>query len=399
MDKKPPWILPVIIFSQFAGTSLWFAGNAVLGDLQRQWSFSSHSLGYMISAVQLGFILGTLCFAFLTISDRFSPRIVFFVCSLLAACSNLLIRLAPGTLDSVLVFRFLTGFFMAGVYPVGMKIASGWYQKGLGRALGFLVGALALGAALPYLLKGANQSVPWETIILSVSVIAVLGGLSMLLLVPDGPFLLKGTKFNSRALILIFESKGVRSAAFGYFGHMWELYALLAFAPVLLTDYGAANPGASLNVPFWSFCILASGCVGCAGGGMVSGRVGSATVAFIQLAASGICCLLSPLFPYAPLTVFLALLIFWGCTAAGDSPQFSTLVARTAPPALVGSALTIVNCIGFSLTILSIQMLSSLSVSINHHYIFLFLTPGPILGLVWLWPLVRSERRGKRPVL
>jgi MFS family permease len=392
VEKKPPWILPIIIFAQFAGTSLWFAGNAVLSDLQHQWPMSSHFLGYMISTVQLGFILGTLCFSFFTISDRFSPRIMFFVCSLLGAISNLLICLVSERLDLVLTFRFLTGFFTAGVYPVGMKIASGWYQKGLGRALGFLVGALALGTGLPYLLKGANQSIPWETVLLSVSGIAALGGILMLLLVPDGPFLIKGTKFNSRALILIFQSKGVRSASLGYFGHMWELYGLLAFIPVLLADYVATNPGISLNIPFWSFCIMASGCIGCAGGGMISSKIGSATVAFIQLAASGICCLFSPLFAYASAPLFLGIVIFWGCTAAGDSPQFSALVAKTAPPALVGSALTIVNCIGFSLTIVSIQLLSSISAFINHNYMFLFLSVGPILGLASLLPLVRSER-------
>jgi MFS family permease len=392
VEKKPPWILPIIIFAQFAGTSLWFAGNAVLVDLQHQWPMSSHSLSYMISTVQLGFILGTLCFSFFTVSDRFSPRIVFFACSLLGAISNLLICLVSERLDLVLTFRFLTGFFTAGVYPVGMKIASGWYQKGLGRALGFLVGALALGTGLPYLLKGANQTIPWETVLLSVSGIAALGGILMMLLVPDGPFLIKGTKFNSRALILIFQSKGVRSASLGYFGHMWELYGLLAFIPVLLADYVATNPGISLNIPFWSFCIMASGCIGCAGGGMISSKIGSATVAFIQLAASGICCLFSPLFAYAPAPLFLGIVIFWGCTAAGDSPQFSALVAKTAPPALVGSALTIVNCIGFSLTIVSIQLLSTLSAYINHSYMFLFLSVGPMLGLASLWPLVCSER-------
>ena len=177
--KRPPWILPAIIFSQFAGTSLWFAGNAVLEDLQLQWSMGNASLSYMTSAVQLGFILGTLCFAFFVIADRFSPRLVYFVCSLLGALSNLLICLVAEGLASLLVFRFLTGFFLAGIYPVGMKIAAGWYQKGLGKALGFLIGALVLGTAFPHLLKGAGHSVPWETVILSVSGIALLGGISI----------------------------------------------------------------------------------------------------------------------------------------------------------------------------------------------------------------------------
>ena len=242
MKKRPPWILPTIIFSQFAGTSLWFAGNAVLGDLQRQWSMGAESLGYMISAVQLGFIAGTLCFAFFVIADRFSPRIVFFICSLFGAFSNLLISLVADGPAMLLVLRFLTGFFLAGIYPVGMKIAAGWYQRGLGKALGFLVGALVLGTAFPHLLKGIGQTLPWETVILSVSGIALLGGIAMMILVPDGPFAVKGTKFDSRALMIIFQSRDVRSASFGYFGHMWELYAFLAFIPVILANYVTTNP-------------------------------------------------------------------------------------------------------------------------------------------------------------
>ena len=390
--KRPPWILPAIIFSQFAGTSLWFAGNAVLEDLQLQWSIGNASLGYMTSAVQLGFILGTLCFAFFVIADRFSPRIVYFVCSLLGALSNLLICLVAEGLASLLVFRFLTGFFLAGIYPVGMKIAAGWYQKGLGKALGFLIGALVLGTAFPHLLKGASQSVPWETVILSVSGVALLGGISMMILVPDGPFSLKGTKFDSKALIFIFQSKGVRSASFSYFGHMWELYAFLAFVPVILANYVATNPEASFNIPFWSFCIIASGCLGCAGGGIISRKTGSASVAFAQLAASGICCLFSPLFFYLSADFFLGVLVFWGIVVSGDSPQFSALVAEAAPRELVGSALTIVNCVGFSITIASIQLTNYLSGFIPPNFIFLPLTVGPLMGLFSLFPLLRAVR-------
>lgn len=158
MEKRPSWILPVIIFSQFAGTSLWFASNAVLSDLQGQWGLASDVLGYMTSAVQFGFIMGTLGFAFFAIADRFSPRSVFLICSLLGALFNLGIYLVAQGFWSLLAFRFLTGFFLAGIYPVGMKIAAGWYQQDLGKAIGFLVGALVLGTAFPHLLKGLDHS-------------------------------------------------------------------------------------------------------------------------------------------------------------------------------------------------------------------------------------------------
>ena len=391
MPTRVPRILPVIIFSQFAGTSLWFAGNAVLGDLQRDWALPAEALGYVTSAVQLGFIVGTLAFAFFAVSDRLSPRIVFFVCSILGALSNLAIYALAGGFWSLLAFRFATGFFLAGIYPVGMKIASGWYRSDLGNALGFLVGALVVGTAFPHLLKGLGQAVPWEAVLLAVSAVAAFGGLLMLALVPDGPYLAKGTKFDPKALAVIFRSRLFRASAFGYFGHMWELYAFWAFVPLVLAAHAAAS-ARSLNIPLWSFAVIAAGFVGCAGGGLASLRSGSARVAFAQLASSGVCCAVSPLAFYAPTPVFLAFLLFWGVVVVGDSPQFSALNAQNAPRELVGSALTIANCIGFSITIVSIQLVNALASVTGPAYLLLVLTPGPILGLIALTPLLRTAR-------
>ena len=390
MKQRSSWILPVIIVSQFTGTSLWFASNAVLGDLQQAWGLGDAALSYMTSSVQLGFISGTLIFAFLTISDRFSPRIVFFICSLLGSLSNLGIYLAADSLVSLLWFRFITGFFLAGIYPVGMKIAAGWYRQGLGRALGYLVGALVVGTAFPHLLKSTGQSVPWDNVILIISGISMVGGILMLLLVPDGPYLAKGTRFNPRAFIIIFQSKDLRSVSFGYFGHMWELYTLWAFLPVLISAY-AAESGQPLNVPFWSFCVIAVGCLGCVIGGHLSLKLGSPAVAFFQLFVSGICCLLSPIVFHAPVEIFIGFLVLWGIMVVGDSPQFSALTAQTAPSELVGSALTIVTSIGFFITILSIQFTNFLINFLGPQYIFLFLVPGPIFGLANLWPYYRKH--------
>jgi len=391
------WILPVIIFSQFTGTSLWFAGNAVLGDLQRQWELGEAALSYMTSSVQLGFIIGTFLFAFFTISDRFAARIVFFICSLLGALSNLGIYLAADGLISLLILRFCTGFFLAGIYPVGMKIAAGWYRRGLGQALGYLVGALVVGTAFPHLLKSNAQPLPWQQVILSISAISAFGGFLVLLMVPEGPYAAKAAKFNSRAFATIFKIRSLRSASFGYFGHMWELYALWAFIPVLIQAYTdkALQP---LNVPFWSFWVIAVGCLGCIGGGLLSKKLGSPSVAFFQLLASGICCLLSPLFFQAPPGLFIGFLVIWGIVVVGDSPQFSALTAQTAPGDLVGSALTIVTSIGFFITILSIQFTNLIIEFFSPAYIFLFLVPGPIFGLANLWPLYRSHSNKGLPL-
>lgn len=389
MAKRPLWILPVIVFSQFAGTSLWFAGNAVLPQLQREWNLPADALGYITSAVQFGFISGTLVFAFFAISDRFSPRIVFFACSLLGGLSGLGIFVVAPHFSGLLLFRFLTGFFLAGIYPVGMKIAAGWYQRGLGSAIGFLVGALVLGTSFPHLLRAFGAGVAWEGVNLGVCATAVLGGLAMLLFVPDGPYLAQGTRFDPRAFGVIFRSRGFRASALGYFGHMWELYAFWAFVPFALAAHTARLPAGGLNVPFWSFCIIAAGFVGCAGGGVASLWTGSARVAFAQLFASGLCCALSPLLFHAPTPVFLAFHVFWGIVVVGDSPQFSTLNAQNAPRSLVGSALTIANCIGFAISIISIQLLNRLAAEMPAEYLFMPLAFGPILGLIALRPLLR----------
>jgi MFS family permease len=388
VPQRPARILPVIVASQFAGTSLWFAGNAVLGDLQAAWGLAPVALGYATSAVQLGFIAGTLAFAFFAVADIVSPRIVFFLCSILGALFNLAVYALGEGLWSLLAFRFLTGFFIAGIYPVGMKIASGWYRHDLGNALGFLVGALVVGTAFPHLLKGLGQTLPWGSVLLAVSGIAALGGLAMLALVPDGPFLARGAKFDPRALAVIFRSRPFRASCFGYFGHMWELYAFWAFVPIALAAHAATRSDPGLNVSFWAFAVIAAGFLGCAGGGLVSLRAGSARVAYTQLAASGACCVLSPLAFGAPTPVFLAFLVFWGVVVVGDSPQFSALNARYAPRELVGSALTIGNCIGFSITIASIQLLNVLATTASPAWLFVALAPGPVLGLIALRPLL-----------
>lgn len=377
----PARILPTIVLSQFAATALWFAGNAVMSDLQRAAGLPASALGDITIAVQAGFIAGTLVFAWLAIADRFSPRRVFFLSALAGAAANAATLAGGAEFPLLLAARFATGFFLAGLYPVGMKIASGWYDRDLGLALGWLVGALVVGTALPHLIRGLGGGLPWQGVILSVSAVSVAGGLAMLLLVPDGPHLKAGATFDPAAIASIFRSADFRASAFGYFGHMWELYAFYAFLPVLLA---ARLGGEGAAVSLWSFAAIAAGFLGCMLGGYLSRRIGSARVAFAQLSASGLCCLVSPLAFLAPLPLFLAFVLFWGVVVAGDSPQFSALNAGFAPPTLVGSALTIANCIGFAITIVSIALLGALIEIAGPQYVFLMLVPGPLLGLAAL---------------
>ena len=381
--KRPTWLLPVLVFAQFLCTSLWFAGNAVIEDMQEAFGFSSHSLGWVTIAVQLGFIAGTLVFAFLMIADRFSPTRVFMVSSLLAAACNLGILLIPGNLVVLLACRFLTGFFLAGIYPVGMKISADWYAQDLGKALGFLVGALVLGTGFPHLLRAVGADWDWEIVLLSTSAFALLGGLLLLLTVKDGPFRKRGSRFDPLGIVKAFRFPAFRSAAFAYFGHMWELYAFWAFLPVFYQAY-AGFSGFQGSASLFTFLTISFGAIGCIVGGLLAQRQGSGRIILLMLASSGICCLVSPWILFFPAPLFLLVTAVWGFSVSGDSPQCSTLVAQSAPAAYTGSALTLVNCLGFSISTLSIQLLNLISGSISARWLFLFLAVGPLLGLLGL---------------
>jgi MFS family permease len=378
-------ILPTIVFAQFCCTSLWFAGNAVMSDLVEAFSLESSALGHLTSSVQFGFIFGTLVFAIFTIADRFATSNVFFVSAVLGALFNLGTSLDNNTFTSLLFFRFMTGFFLAGIYPVGMKIAADYFQKGLGKSLGFLVGALVLGTAFPHLLKGLGTELPWKLIIFITSGLAFLGGLLMLILVPNGPFRKQSKQVDFSAFFKVFKNKKFRSAAFGYFGHMWELYAFWAFVPIMIATFLELNPREEINISLFSFLIIALGGVACVVGGYISQNYGTKKTAFSALLISCILCLLSPLIFYFSSKIFLtSYLIIWGLVVIADSPLFSTLVAQNVSAESKGTALTIVNCIGFFITIFSIQLLNSLGNSMDVRFIYIFLAIGPIVGLMAL---------------
>ncbi len=383
--KHSKLILPVIVISQFCCTSLWFAGNGVINDLVINFDLEASALGHLTSAVQFGFIIGTLIFAILTIADRFSPSKVFFISAILGSLFNIWVIWEANNLISLLSLRFLTGFFLAGIYPVGMKIAADYYKKGLGRSLGFLVGALALGTAFPHLLKGMTGQYPWKSVMIATSSLALLGGLLMLSFVPDGPFRKPSQKTDLSAFFSVFKNREFRSVAFGYFGHMWELYAFWAFVPFMLKIYSVGHPQVIFNIPILSFLIIGSGGLACVLAGYVAQKAGTKRTAFIALLLSGLCCLISPLiFASDSEGFFIGFLIFWGMVVIADSPLLSTLVAKNAPTEIKGTALTIVNCLGFAITIISIQLITGMIELTNSNGIYTILAIGPILGLIAL---------------
>lgn len=383
--KTTRYILPIIVISQFLCTSLWFAGNAVLPDITKHFPTETNLLANLTSMVQLGFISGTLVFAFFAISDFFSPSKVFFVCGIAAAIFNLGICLDVNEVNLLLLFRFLTGFMLAGIYPLGMKIASDYFKDGLGKSLGFLVGALVFGTAFPHLLKNFTGNFAWEYVIYATSALSVSGAFFILMLVPNGPFRVAAQQFNLGASLSGFKNLSFRSAAFGYFGHMWELYTFWAFLPGMLLVYNRTHPTVSINVSLFSFLIIASSGISCMVAGLLSQKFGAKRIATIALSLSGLCCLLSPLFLFSDSVCLMLIFLFsWGLFGTADSPLFSSLVAKHAPEKLRGTSLTLVNCIGFSITIISIQIINLLAKEINSHYLYMVLAIGPALGLIAL---------------
>ena len=386
-EAVPRHILPVLVVAQFAGTSLWFAVNAVMPDLQRELDWAASAVGALTSALQLGFIVGTLVFALLAIADRFSARRVFLVCALAGASCTVGAWAMVRQYEALLAWRFATGFFLAGIYPVGMKIAAQWYRQDLGAALGLLIGALVLGSASAHALRAMGDALPWPTLMLGVAALAAGGGVLLFVATHDAPHTAaKVTTLQWRALATLWTDGRVRASVLGYFGHMWELYTMWVMVPLILAT---RLQGAALS--WTAFAVLGAGAIGCAGGGWVAQRWGSARVAGSQLLTSGLCCLAAPWMLGASDEVFYAWLMLWGITVAGDSPQFSTLTARNAPPQAVGSVLTLTNSIGFVISIVSILLFVSLSETVALGTLLPWLAIGPALGLWALRPLVRAE--------
>ena len=372
--------LILIVIAQFLGTSLWFAGNAVAPEISQLLDLPG-ILASITSVVQFGFILGTLVFAIFSVPDRFSPSDVFFFSSILAACSNLLIIILPMQLTIVLACRFMVGFFLAGIYPVGMKIAADYFQKGLGAALGFLVGALVLGTAFPHLLKGLDLNFSWKIVLWFTSGLALLGGVIVGFFVPDGPFHKINSKFDLSLLPKLSKIRALKSAASGYFGHMWELYTFWASVPMLiifLNGNDVIQPEDSLM----SFFVIAVGGISCAIGGGIAERIGSKKVAQWALIGSGVCCVLVLFVAGLPSWVWIGLLLIWGILITADSPQFSTLVAQSVPAEYRGTALTLVNSMGFAISILSIQLAHVLLNWLRIDQVLALLFIGPVVGLM-----------------
>lgn len=387
--KNQKLILLIIVVAQFFCTSLWFAGNAVLSSLIALFNLPETALTWLTLSVQLGFVCGTLVFAFAGWSDKYAAKNVFFISALLGATANGLLLYAH-SLNDLMLFRFLTGFFLAGIYPVGIKLAALHFEKKMGKAIGLLVGALVLGTALPHLINWLTTSLSWKWVIATTSTLAILGGVAVLLGLPETKSK-SSSKFQVQNIFKIFTEKKLRSPAFAYFGHMWELYSFWAFLPVILFWYFQKNGLPVHQVALYSFIIIAAGSVSSIFSGFIAEKIGKEQTAFLSLFCSCVCGLLSPIvFYYANFYVLLFFLLIWGFTVISDSPMLSSLVAENAESTAQGSIITLVNSIGFLTTLASLYFVGFIKTLLPLHLILLCLTIGPFFGLYFLYKIKKE---------
>jgi MFS family permease len=374
-------MLAALAVAEFFGMTLWFSATAVTPVLVDEFALSAERAAWLTMAVQAGFVAGTLASAITNLADVLNARVLLFLGAVTGAVSNAAVLWAPSG-DVVIGLRFLTGVSLACVYPPGMKLAAGWFRDRRGLALGVVIGALTLGKAFPHLLT-AIYGAAWREPMLLASALAVLGGLVVLIVVRDGPYVAATAPFDAHAVRRIFQSRGARMATLGYLGHMWELYAMWTWIAVLatasFTAAGVANAAATGSVA--AFVTIGSGTAGCILAGWFGDRIGRAQVAMLAMAVSAVCAVLTVVVYGASPAWFFALAVVWGFAVVADSAQFSALVSEYSPREHVGTALTLQTCLGFLLTIVTIEALPRFAGAVGWRWASLLLVPGPDLGI------------------
>ena len=386
IDSHPnQWrVLALLATAELLGMSLWFAGNAVAPQLQARWSLSGSEVGWLTTAVQLGFVAGTAVVAVLNLADILQSRVLFAVAALLGALSNAALLVAPG-FTSAVVTRFACGFCLAGVYPPAMKMIATWFKARRGLAVGTIVGALTVGKATPYLVH-AFPNAGVDTIVLAGTANAVVAAVLVWMGYRDGPYPFAPRPFSWSLVATVARERRWQLATGGYLGHMFELYSYWTWIPAFLA--ASAASGASLGhganaaaVSLLAFSTIAIGGLGCLWGGVVADRLGRERLVIIAMAASGACALLIGFTFGASWWLLAPVALAWGFFVIADSAQFSVLVTESVPPHAVGTALMVQTSLGFLLTTLTIQLIPPTVSVVGWRWAFPLLAIGPVAGI------------------
>ncbi len=373
--------------------SLWFSASAVVPELTEAWALDSGSAAWLTMSVQLGFVAGALLSGLTTLADVVNPRTLVAYSALLGAAATAGIAAFVSGAPTAIVLRFITGMALAGVYPPGMKIMAGWFREGRGRAIGILVGALTVGSAAPHLLRVAGGIGDWRLVLYLAAGLSVAGALIAILGLKSGPYEAPAAPFDPRAVGRMLRDRPTMLANAGYFGHMWELYAVWTWIPLYLAA-SFARDGIPSTTPrlagLLAFATIAIGGLGAWVAGLAADRAGRTSVTSLSMAISGACCLTAGLVFGAPLWLVAPFCLLWGFAIVADSAQFSTCVTELAEPRYLGTALTLQTAVGFLLTTVTIRLLPVWQARWGWAWAFAPLALGPALGTA---AMLRLRRR------
>jgi MFS family permease len=388
------WILAAV---ELLANAVWFSASAVVPQLASIWKLGGSGQSWLTMSVQVGFVVGTLLAAFSNLADRVRPPVLIAWSCLAAAAFTASIGLLPTGPGPALVLRFLTGVAMAGVYPPGMKIVATWCGRDRGLGMGLLVGALTVGSALPHLLAvlppgagGGGAASAWRPVLLWAAALTTAASAGAAAFLKTGPLLSRTARFDARYALRIWTEPGLRLANFGYLGHMWELYAMWTWAPVLILASFARSAWSVRGAHLAGFGTIAVGALGCVGAGFLADRWGRTRTASLALAVSGSCCLAAGVVFRSP-AALVAVCLFWGLAVVADSAQYSAAVSELSDPAYVGTALTMQTGLGFLLTMVTIRLVPALRAVLGWGAALSLLSLGPLFGLVAML------RLGRRP--